>query len=136
MLTAPCCPPIPPTIAAATATATQYGWSEAGWHRNYSIGNVTVPPTTEVRTPALDALVRDGIELNRAYSYKCCSPTRSALQSGRHPYRVNALNSAAEISNKSDPVSGFAGIPRNMTGIATKMAAAGYRTSFFGKWGE
>ena len=64
MLTAPCCPPIPPTIAAATATATQYGWSEAGWHRNYSIGGVDVPATTEVRTPALDALVREGIELD------------------------------------------------------------------------
>lgn len=111
-----------------------YGWAEAGWHRNYTIGGIHVPSTKEVQTPTLDSLVRDGMELNRAYVYKCCSPTRSAFQSGRHPYHVNPLNAAMEISNRSDPISGFAGIPRNMTGIATKMAAAGYKTSFFGKW--
>jgi hypothetical protein len=31
-------------------------------------------------------------------------------------------------------MSGFAAIPRNMTGMATKMAAAGYKTAAFGKW--
>jgi arylsulfatase B len=67
-----------------------YGWAEAGWHRNYTIGGVQVPATAEVVTPSLDALVADGIELNRAYAYKCCSPTRSAVQSGRHPYHVSA----------------------------------------------
>lgn len=66
--------------------------------------------------------------------YKYCSPTRSAIQSGRNPYHVNNLNLGPDVSNPSDPVSGFAAIPRNMTGIATKMAAAGYRTGMFGKW--
>jgi hypothetical protein len=42
--------------------------------------------------------------------------------------QVNALNAAMEISNPEDPVSGFAGIPKNMTGMATKLAAAGYAT--------
>jgi len=93
-----------------------------------------VPYTDEVQTPMLDALVREGIELDRAYTYKYCSPTRSALQSGRHPYHVNPLNADPAIANRSDPVSGFAAIPRNMTGIATKMAAAGYKTAAFGKW--
>ena len=108
------------------------GWAEVGWHRNYTIGNVNVPTTREVNTPHLDSLVASGIELDRHYAYKCCSPTRSAVQSGRHPMHVNALNSAAEISNRSDPVSGFAGIPRNMTGLGVKMAAAGYKTHFVG----
>jgi arylsulfatase I/J len=31
-------------------------------------------------------------------------------------------------------VSGFAAIPRNMTGIAAKMAAGGYATHMAGKW--
>ena len=30
----------------------------------------------------------------------------------------------------------FQGIPRNMTGIATKMRAAGYATHMAGKWCE
>jgi hypothetical protein len=91
-----------------------WGWAEAGWHRNYTIGGQHVPATNEVRTPTLDSLVAEGIELDRAYVYKCCGPTRSALQSGRDPYHVNPLNSAAEIHNPADPVSGFAGVPRNM----------------------
>ena len=81
-----------------------YGWAEAGWHRNYSIGGIYVPDSREVMTPSLDTLVADGIELDRAYAHKCCSPTRSAVQSGRHPFHVNILNAAMEISNESDPV--------------------------------
>ena len=66
---------------------------------------------------------------------KYCSPTRTAIQSGRNPYHVNPLNAAPEIYNPADPVSGMAAMPRNMTGMAMKMAAAGYKTHMFGKWG-
>ena len=38
------------------------------------------------------------------------------------------------VHNPADPVSGFAGVPRNMTGIAEKLASAGYQTHFAGKW--
>ena len=65
--------------------------------------------------------------------YKYCSPTRSAIQSGRNPIHVNPVNANPGIANPADPVGGFAGIPRNMTGIATKMAAAGYHTAMYGK---
>ena len=112
-----------------------YGWADAGWHRDYTApGGEHVPATPEVSTPNLNALVKQGIDLDRHYVYKYCSPSRSALQSGRNPYHVNPLNAEPEISNPDDPVSGFAAIPRNMTGIATKMAAAGYKTAAFGKW--
>ena len=36
--------------------------------------------------------------------------------------------------NPEDPVSGYAGIPRNMTGIASVMKKGGYRTHMVGKW--
>lgn len=112
-----------------------YGWANAGWHRNYTApGGGRVPGTPEVATPHMDSLVRSGIELNRAYAYKYCSPSRSALQSGRDPYHVNVINAEPSVANRSDPESGFAGIPRSMTGIATKLASAGYATAMFGKW--
>ena len=38
-----------------------------------------VPSTEEVQTPTLDSLVASGIELDRAYAYKCCSPTRRSV---------------------------------------------------------
>ena len=56
---------------------------------------------------------------------KYCSPTRTAIQSGRNPYHVNPLNAAPEIYNPADPVSGMAAMPRNMTGMAMKMSAGG-----------
>ena len=33
-----------------------FGWADAGWHRPV--------PTPEVQTPCMDALVKEGIELN------------------------------------------------------------------------
>lgn len=112
-----------------------YGWANAGWHRNYTApGGSFVPATAEVQTPHMDSLVHSGIELERAYAYKYCSPSRSALQSGRDPYHVNVLNEEPSVSNRTDPESGYAGISRSMTGIAEKLAAAGYATAAFGKW--
>ena len=66
--------------------------------------------------------------------HKYCSPTRSSIQSGRLPYHVNVLNDDMSIWNPQDPVAGFAGIPRNMTVLAEKLAAAGYATAQAGKW--
>lgn len=36
--------------------------------------------------------------------------------------------------NVNDPVSGYSGIPTNMTTIATKLAGAGYSPHAIGKW--
>jgi arylsulfatase B len=85
-------------------------------------------------TPAMDELVRTGIELTRHYVYQFCSPTRCAIQTGRNPLQVNPLNLEPDVANPSDPIGGFAGIARNFTGIAAKLAQAGYRTHFAGKW--
>ena len=106
--------------------ADDFGWANAGWHRPEGY--------KEVQTPHMDTLVREGIELDHAYSYKFCSPTRSCLQSGRLPVHVNVLNIGPEEWNPADPVSGFAAIPRNMTGMATKLKSAGYSTHQVGKW--
>eukprot|EP01043_Picozoa_sp_COSAG02_P000887 COSAG02_NODE_18_length_54986_cov_345.599322_21_plen_249_part_00 len=106
--------------------ADDFGWANAGWHRPEGY--------KEVQTPHMDTLVKEGIELDHAYSYKFCSPTRSCLQSGRLPVHVNVLNIGPEEWNPADPVSGFAAIPRNMTGMATKLKSAGYSTHQVGKW--
>ena len=106
--------------------ADDLGWGNVGWHRE--------TPTPEVKTPKLDQLVKDGIEMNRMYSWHACSPTRSSLQTGRLPIHVNAHNANPEIYNSSSASGTGAGIPRNMTGMAAKLAAAGYNTVFVGKW--
>eukprot|EP00947_MAST-08B_sp_MAST-8B-sp1_P004791 g4791.t1 len=98
-----------------------YGWADAGWHRNYTApGGAKVPATDEVQTPHLNELVSSGIELNRNYIYKYCSPTRSALQSGRNPYHVNPLNAAPApvTAAKIKFVSGKNAMPALLAGVS------------------
>ena len=105
------------------------GWADASWHRG-------ADPSPDVETPTMDMLVREGIEMDRQYvceselpkfsaalpshsaqlvfcADKYCSPTRTAIQSGRNPYHVNPLNADPDIYNPADPVSGMASMPRN-----------------------
>ena len=103
-----------------------WGWANVGYHRN--------PPTKEVVTPNIDNLVKEGLELDQHYVYKFCSPSRSCLMSGRLPVHVNDQNAKPDIHNPNDTMSGFAGIPRGMTGLATKLKEAGYATHQVGKW--
>ena len=103
-----------------------WGWANVGYHRN--------PPTPEVVTPHIDELVKQGLELDQHYVFRWCSPSRSSLISGRLPIHVNVENDAPDVYNPDDPISGFQGIPRNMTGIATKMKEGGYVTHQVGKW--
>lgn len=56
------------------------------------------------------------------------------FQSCIDPIHVNLNNDALNIFNKDDGISGFAGIPVNMTTIAWKMRGGGYQTNFYGKW--
>jgi len=103
-----------------------YGWADAGWHRPAGY--------QDIRTPRFDELIKEGVELDRHYVFKFCSPTRSAVQSGRNPLHVNVLNLDPTVHNAKDPVSGYAAVPRNMTGMAEVMSRAGYVTHMYGKW--
>ncbi len=49
----------------------------------YGLGTVPNPPT-----PTLDLLARAGVLFRNAYSEPLCSPTRSAMLTGRHPFRT------------------------------------------------
>ena len=85
------------------------GWSNLGYHRSV--------PTKEVVTPNIDALARTGLELDRMYTYKFCSPSRSSLLTGRLPMHVNIYN--------SNPAQPGAGIPIGMTLISEKLTSVG-----------
>jgi len=133
-------PPKQPHIVMLLAD--DYGWANFGQHfaDDYLGDSTSIDPDIlaqarkEVHTPNMDALVNDGILLDRHYSYKICGPSRASLQSGRLATHVNIKNTSPIVHNASDPVSGYAGIPRNMSTIALKMREANYRTAMTGKW--
>ena len=64
--------------------ADDLGWGELGYH-NPEAGS-------DIKTPNIDSLVRGGLELDRLYAEKICSPSRSSLQSGRLGIHVNVQN--------------------------------------------
>ena len=67
-------------ISESAVVGADLGWRNVGW-RN-----------PEAQTPAIDALRAGGVTLERAYTYRYCSPTRSALLSGRFAHHVNQYN--------------------------------------------
>ena len=62
----------------------------------------------------MQELVDTGIELTRNYVYKFCSPTRSAIQSGRNPVHVNAQNLGMSSWDPTNPFKGVSAIPVNV----------------------
>lgn len=71
-------PPVPPAAGRkphiVLLVVDDWGWSNVGYHRK-SYGGVD-----DVSTPNFDALVATGLELDRNYVHKFCSPTRSSIQ--------------------------------------------------------
>jgi arylsulfatase A-like enzyme len=119
-------PSSPTNTSTVASTASSTGWADAGWHRPAGY--------TDVQSPNMNTLVQEGIMLERHYVFQFCSPTRSAMQSGRNPIHVNTVNGAPDLRNPANNDTGFAGIPRNMTGIGSLMLRGGYRTAMYGKW--
>lgn len=110
--------------------ADDLGWSYVDWHRDPR----TADPPGVPLTPRLDALRKVGVTLDRHYAFQYCSPSRSALLSGRNPISVNVQNVVPEVSNPDDPVGGWQGIPTAMTGVAEILRRQGYKTEAVGKW--
>ena len=106
-------------------------WGWANWASHRPGGG---PGDDEFPTPNLAALAAEGVLLDRMYGHKFCGPSRASIQTGRNPIHVSVLDAGLDLHNPADPVSGFMGIPRNMTGIASKLKEAGYATHAAGKW--
>jgi arylsulfatase A-like enzyme len=75
----------------------------------------------EIATPNLDSLARSGVRLANFHTEAACAPTRAMLLTGSVSHRVG--------------LPGYEGFLRADTAtLAERMAAAGYRTLFSGKW--
>lgn len=93
--------------------ADDLGWSDVGWHGGFA------------RTPQLDRLVREGVELDQHYVQPVCTPTRAALMSGRYPGRFGPQALAP---------SNLRALPPATLTLASMLKSSGYRTHLSGKW--
>lgn len=81
----------------------------------------------ELRTPNVDRFAKEGLRLTSCYAgHANCSPSRTALMTGRTPMRVGIRNWIPEES----PVH----VPRSEITVATLLKRAGYATCVSGKW--
>jgi arylsulfatase A-like enzyme len=95
--------------------ADDLGWADVGYRGS------------DIRTPAIDALAREGRRLEQFYVQPVCSPTRASLMTGRYPIRYGLQVGVIW------PWATY-GMPLEERTLAEALAAAGYVTAMVGKW--
>ncbi|MDF1745031.1 MAG: arylsulfatase [Gimesia sp.] len=91
---------------------------DQGW------GDVSHNGNTNLKTPNIDALVKEGVRFNRFYVGAVCAPTRAAFLTGRYHARTGTTGvSTGQERLNSDEYT-----------IAQVFKSAGYATGAFGKW--
>src|SRR5438105_1030296 len=119
-------------VAAAAATAATPQAASAAEKPNVVViladdqgwGDLSLNGNTNLRTPHIDSLAKDGARFERFFVQPVCSPTRAEFLTGRwHPRcGVSGVSTGAERLNLDERT------------IAEAFRAAGYATGCFGKW--
>jgi arylsulfatase A-like enzyme len=83
-----------------------------------------------IHMPTADRLASEGLRFNQFHTTALCSPTRTALLSGRNHH----LNNMGSITETATAFPGNTGQrPNNVAPLAEMLRLNGYSTSFFGK---
>ena len=96
----------------------------------------------DIRTPHIDSLARHGLRFTQAYANGPeCTPTRTALLTGRYQQRVGGLECAIGVGDvgRYDEAAWLAergelGLPATEPTLTRLLKRAGYATGCFGKW--
>ncbi|MGF1577798.1 MAG: DUF6807 family protein [Gemmataceae bacterium] len=91
--------------------ADDLGWADVGYHGS------------PLKTPTIDKLVRQGVELDQFYVAPMCTPTRAALMTGRYWSRFGVT----APSNTQV-------LPMDTVTLAKALLEIGYDTAITGKW--
>ncbi|XP_066948452.1 arylsulfatase I-like [Macrobrachium rosenbergii] len=95
--------------------ADDLGWYDVSWHNPKAL------------TPNLETLAKEGIILDRSYVQPLCTPTRSALLTGRYPFTIGRQHG---VLTPRQPT----GLILNATLLPQALKEAGYSTHAVGKW--
>lgn len=86
--------------------------------------------TKDIRTPGIDRLMREGMELRNFYANSCvCSPTRAALLTGRYPDRAGVPGVI-----RHTPANSWGRLADSVPLLPQVLHAAGYHSAIVGKW--
>lgn len=96
-------------------------------------GDVGFQGSTQIRTPHLDRLAREGIVFQQGYvSAPVCSPSRAGFLTGRNQPGFGYDNNLGGSQPGFDP--DFGGLPVTEKTIADRLNPLGYVNGLIGKW--
>jgi arylsulfatase len=85
---------------------------------------------SEIATPHLDGLAKNGLRLTRFYNSGRCCPSRAGILTGQYPHRVGLGHMVKDLGQ-----AGYRGqLSDDVPTIAQVLQAAGYRSFLSGKW--
>jgi len=87
--------------------------------------------SSDLKTPHLDRLAREGVRFTNAYAHTVCCPARAMLMTGRHPQRGD-IGSWAQGATTPTPQG--KNLLHSEQTAAEIFRDAGYATACFGKW--
>jgi arylsulfatase A-like enzyme len=105
-------------------------------------GDISCYGSDEIKTPNLDKIAAEGVRFTNFYSNgSVCSPTRTALMTGRYQQRVGGLESQIGSNNigRYDDAIALSdrdelGLPVEFNVIPSVLNKHGYNTAIIGKW--
>jgi len=105
-------------------------------------GDLSCYGSSNIKTPNIDKLAKEGVRFTNFYANAPeCTPTRTALLTGRYQQRVGGLECAIGLGNigrypESLALSdkGELGLPIRFNVLPTILNEKGYHTAIIGKW--
>ena len=95
--------------------ADDLGWADLGFRGS------------DIQTPNIDRLAAEGLHLERFYVMPICTPTRSALMTGRDPMKLGSAYAGFQPWQNG-------GVSPEEHFMPESFKAAGYQTAMVGKW--
>ena len=90
------------------------------------MGNRAMNYVMGIKTPEINKLATEGLSLMRMYTEPSCTPTRTAMLTGRHPVRTGLKEVKVALVGE--------GLAKDEVTIAEILSEAGYNTAHIGKW--
>ena len=90
------------------------------------MGNRALNYVTGISTPNINDFAKEGMSLMRMYTEPSCTPTRTAMLTGRHPVRTGLKEVKVALVGE--------GLAEEEVTIAEILSKAGYNTAHIGKW--